>query len=624
MVKPERNGPCPCGSGKKYKRCCALAVTASIPGGAIPARAIPARATPRADHETHRNLGNALRTAGRPAEAVAAHRRALEINPEDPHSHNDLGAALRDLGQIDAAVAEYRRALCLDPRLAVAHSNLGSALWEAGQSEEAEASYRRAIELAPNVAAFHNNLGNVLLHLGRPAAAILSYGSALELKPATASTLSNLASALRDTAQLDAAAKTYRQALALQPQSASIHVNLASVLRLQNKAAEAEAACLEGLRLDPRLPAALVLLGRLRADQGRFGEAEGQFEQARRIDPACVEAWSGIAGIRKMSAADAEWLAQVQRLADGALGSRREARLRYALGKYHDDVGDYRRAFACYRRANELAKRHTPKYDHEAFARRVGAILSSYDAAWLHRSRRADMLSERPVFVVGMPRSGTTLAEQILASHPAVFGANENTFWSEASADHKVPAGDDADQALATLATEYLRLLAEISPDAERVVDKMPANIFCLGLIHAAFPRARIIHMRRNPIDTCLSIYFQDLEAGYAFAHDLGDLADYYLEYQRVAAHWRALLPAESLLEVDYEALVSDQETVSRRMVEFIGLPWNDACLSHQRTRRVVTTLSNWQVRQKVHRGSIARWRNYADHLAPLLRLSAV
>ncbi|HMK86872.1 MAG TPA: tetratricopeptide repeat protein [Steroidobacteraceae bacterium] len=609
------------------------------------------------DHEAHGNLGNALRAAGRPIEAAASHRRAIHLNPRHAGAHNDLGAALRDLGQLDAALASFRQALRLKPDLSIAAINLGDALKSRGQWNEAAASYRQAlrtrpqdaelhdrlgvvlqelgqldeaamchrhaIEIAPGVAAFHNNLGNALLDLGRPAEAVVTYRRALELKPDSAATLSNLASALKDIGQLEAAAQSYRQALELRPQSAPIYTNLAMVERLQNRTADAEASCLRALRIEPQLPSALALLAKLRADAGRFDEAEALFGKAIAADPECAEAWSGVAGLRKMSSTDAAWLAGAQRVADKRLSCRREAHLRYAIGKYYDDVRDYPSAFASYRRANELAKLHGQKYDPQHFARKVDSIIRRYDRDWLSRVRGQGVASPRPVFIVGMPRSGTTLAEQILASHPDAFGANELTFWTSASAAHgALPASGDDDGTIRTLGEDYLRLLDDVSPHAARVVDKMPANIFCLGLIHAALPEARIIHMRRNPIDTCLSIYFQDLERAYAFAHDLDDLAHHYGEYERVVAHWRSALPAESVLEVRYESLVSDQETWSRRMVEFIGLPWNPACLVQEQTARVVTTLSNWQVRQKIHRGSVERWRNYADYAGPLMYLA--
>ena len=222
-----------------------------------------------------------------------------------------------------------------------------------------------------------------------------------------------------------------------------------------------------------------------------------------------------------------------------------------------------------------------------------------------------------------MPRSGTTLAEQILASHPAVFGAGELPYWNNASWAYESSRRDDgtSERTPGELGNDYLRLLEGLSTDALRVVDKMPGNFLHLGLIHAAFPHARIIHMRRNPIDTCLSIYFQNFTTGHSYANDLENLAHYFSEYRRVMEHWRSTLPANAILDLPYEELVEDQETWSRKMVQFIDLPWDPRCLEFHRTGRTVSTASLWQVRQQISKTSVARWRNYEKFVGPLLPL---
>jgi hypothetical protein len=231
------------------------------------------------------------------------------------------------------------------------------------------------------------------------------------------------------------------------------------------------------------------------------------------------------------------------------------------------------------------------------------------------------------VFIVGMLRSGTTLAEQILASHPQVFGAGELMFWGEelAAATARACAqgareirGDDG---LPAAAADYLDLLHRTSADAVRVVDKMPTNFLSLGLIHAALPRARIIHMRRNPVDTCLSIYFQHFEAANTYANDLEDLAHYYREYRRLMRHWRAALTADAFMEIPYEGLTEDLEGWARRMLEFIELPWDPRCLDFHTTARTVVTASKWQVRQPIDARFVQRWRNYEEFVQPLTPL---
>ena len=223
-----------------------------------------------------------------------------------------------------------------------------------------------------------------------------------------------------------------------------------------------------------------------------------------------------------------------------------------------------------------------------------------------------------------MPRSGTSLAEQILASHPAVFGAGELSFWKIASlkvGSAALESGFDG-IVLARLADDYLQLLTRLSPGESRVVDKMPANFAHLGMIHAALSNARFIHMRRNPIDTCLSIYFQNFHVAHSYANDLADLAHYHQEYELLMQHWRSILPPSAILDVPYEGLVAEQEMWSRKMVDFVGLPWDPACIDFHQTNRRVSTFSKWQVRQKINKTSVERWRNYAPFVGPLMRLT--
>jgi tetratricopeptide (TPR) repeat protein len=565
--------------------------------------------------EAHNNMGNALRDLGQLDHAVASYRRALLLKPAYPEAHNNLGNALRDLSQLDDAVASFRLGLALRPAYPELHSNLGNALFDLGQLDDAVASYRRALELKPDYAEAHNNMGNALRDRGQLDHAVERYQRALLLKPAYPEAHNNLGNALRDLGQLNAATASYRQALALTPGFAEAHNNLSIVLRLQGRAAEAEASCRAALAIEPNRATTMVLLADFHADKGQFDEAEALYRRAISIAPQLAEAWAGIARWRKMTISDAAWLADVQRLAAQRLPPRKQAYLRYALGKYFDDVKDFEQAFHNYRQANELAKLYKAKHDRGRLTQTIDFMIGSCDQTWVRRASVQAVTSSRPVFIVGMPRSGTTLTEQILASHPSVFGAGELPFWRAASAAHGSMLG--------RLADDYLQLLADLSPGALRVVDKLPGNFMLLGLIHAALPNARIIHMRRNPIDTCLSIYFQHFQSADSYINDLEDLAHYYTEYLRIMTHWRSVLPPDSLLEVPYEGLIDEPEAWSRRMLKFIGLPWEPRCLEFHRTERAVFTASKWQVRQKINKESLARWHNYEKYVAPLMQLQS-
>jgi len=574
--------------------------------------------------EAHRHLADCLRAQGRLAEALESYRRAVELRPGDNEALINLSGTLLALGRLDEAAQSYRRVLQSQPNSFEAHNNLGNALRDSGQLEEAAASYRQAVAIRPDYAKLHNNLGNALLDLGRIEEAVASYSRALELEPDFAKAHSNLGSAFRELGRLDEAEASYRRALAIRADSAEVLTNLGVVQRLQGRAEEAEASLRRALGIDPKSAPTMTSLAELYADRGEFAEAENLYREVCAAQPDSAQAWAGMAALRKMTIGDSAWITEAQRIARRPLRPRDEAHLRYAIGKFFDDVQDYEQAFLSYRRANQIAKAYSPPHDQQHLARTFEFITQLYDRNWLDRARAGSNSSSRPIFIVGMPRSGTSLAEQILASHPAVFGAGELSFWKVASL--KVGAAALQDGAkrgeLAQLASEYLQLLAGLSPDAARVVDKMPANFAHLGMIHAAFPNARIIHMRRNPIDTCLSIYFQNFHVAHTYANDLEDLAHYYGEYQRLMQHWRSMLPPSAILDVPYEALVADPGSWSRKMVEFIGLPWDEACIDFHQTNRRVSTFSKWQVRQKISKTSVERWRNYAPFVGPLMQLT--
>ena len=717
-MTPGRNDPCHCGSGKKYKKCCAqqpagarrvdagdgpraspveppdlTSLFALLAAGhhaqlesaargllaqheglgilwkmlgaalfnqgkdALAALQTAAKLQPR-DPESQTNLGNVLRAQGRLDDAVSCHRRAIALKPDYADAHNNLGSALRDskrlsqaaasygkaisikpdfamahmnlgdtllaLGQFDEAAQSYRRVLQLRPESVEALNNLGNALRDSGQIEDAAASYRRAVAIRPDYAKLHNNLGNALLDLGRIEEAVASYSRALELEPDFAKAHSNLGSAFRELAKLDEAEASYRRALAIGADSAEILTNLGVVQRLQGRADEAEASFRRALAIDPAAVPTMTSLAELYADRGQFAEAQSLYKKAHALQPESAQAWAGQAALRKMTGDDSAWIREAQRIAQRPLRPRDEAHLRYAIGKYFDDVQDYEQAFVSYRRANEIAKAYSPPHDRQHLARTFEFIAQLYDREWLDRAKVESNSSPRPIFIVGMPRSGTSLAEQILASHPAVFGAGELSFWKTASlkvGSAALQSGGDA-SGLAQLADEYLQLLTRLSAGASRVVDKMPANFAHLGMIHAALPNARFIHMRRSPIDTCLSIYFQNFHVAHSYASDLEDLAHYYHQYRLLMQHWRSVLPQSAILDVPYEELVADQESWSRKMVEFVGLPWDPACIEFHQTNRRVSTFSKWQVRQKISKISVERWRNYAPFVGPLMRLT--
>jgi tetratricopeptide (TPR) repeat protein len=570
--------------------------------------------------EALNNLGNALQELGDCTRAVGCYRQVLALKPDDAEANANLGNSLRQLGQLEEALGCTRRAVALDPAAGVAHNNLGLVLAALARPGEAVASFRRAVELNPRFVQGLHNLGNVLCDTGDYARALDAYRRAADLEPQRADSHWHLGRTLYELGELAESIVSYRRALALQPGHAHAQLGLATALRLEGGLEEAQSLCRALLASEPGHVGALALLGDLSADCGEFAAAQALFQRALVSDAGSAAVLCSIAAHRKMTPADGGWLEAAAQALAKPLPLGHEIGLRYALGKYHDDLGRYPDAFAEYRRANELSRRHGAPYDRAGFERQVDEIIATFDGAFLSAAHPGASTSELPVFVVGMPRSGTTLAEQILASHAQAFGAGEVRFW-QLAAELFEGAGSRTEArggVLADLARDYLARISERSGSAQRVIDKMPTNFLHAGLIHVAFPRARILHMQRHPLDTCLSLHFQNFGDRQPHARDLDSLAHYYRQYVRVTDHWRAVLAPTTLLEVPYEALVANQERWTRRMLEFIGLPWDERCLEFHRTERVVITASRWQVRQKINSGSIGRWRNYEPYLAPL------
>jgi tetratricopeptide (TPR) repeat protein len=554
----------------------------------------------------------------------------LERRPESGIVWQLLSVSLSSQGK-DARQA-LLRAVQFMPGDAAAHNNLGNALARAGQLADAIECYRRALKLRPHFVEARNNLAQAHAGLGDQWAAqgewhkaVPNFQQAVDLNPDFFEACCNLGNALRSTGKIEQALHSYARALQIMPRFAAAHCNRAIALRLLGRAEESQTACEQAIQIDSRLAPAFVVLGELSADSGDFVAAERHFRHAISIEPETAEAWAGLADLRCMTKSDADWLLHAKVKAQHALPPQKQAVLEFAAGKYLDDAREYTEAFAHFSAANEAQRRGRPPHDRQGLVKKVDAIIRGIDAKWIAAARRHASDSLRPVFIVGMLRSGSTLAEQILASHSAVFGAGELPFWGHALTELHTADGSmlGHDEALGRVARDYLRILEDLSRGALRVVDKMPTNFAFLGLIHAFFPRARIIHLRRNPWDTCLSIFFQNFDAAISYANDLGDLAHYFHQYQRLMHHWRELLPADSVLEVPYEELVAEQEFWSRRMIEFIGLPWEPACLEFHRVKRTVLTASKWQVRQKINSHAVGRWRHYVSHLGPLRELTS-
>lgn len=572
--------------------------------------------------QAHNNLGNAFKDLGRRDEAEASYRSALAAVPGYAEAHNNLGNILREGGRLAEAVESYRRALELNPRYPDAHHNLGRVLGDQGQLDQAIESYRRALALRPEQAEAHNDLGMALRALRKPGEAVASYRRALELKPDHAEALSNLGVALQDLGQLEAAIESYRKAIALKPGFAPFHNNLGTALQDQGRLDAALASYETALALAPDDAEAETNLGTALVALGRIDEARHRFERAVRLAPRNPRHFRLLGQTRTFAAGDRE-LADLRALAQDAdsLSEPRQVELHFALAKALDDAGARDEAFGHYLAGNAL-KRKDMAYDDRAVLEHHRRLTGTFSREAIAAAAGAGEPSPLPVFIMGMPRSGSTLIEQILASHPDFGAAGEvNDFETElarlypAGVPEKIPPAAE----LRELGRRYVARLKARAPEALRITDKMLANFQHAGLIHLALPKARLIHSRRDPLDTCLSCFCTLFDKdNLPFAYDLAELGRHYSAYQRLMAHWRAALPAGILLEVDYEELVADLEGQARRIVAHCGLPWNDSCLSFHKASRAVTTASAAQVRRPLYRSSVGRWRPDPELLRPL------
>jgi tetratricopeptide (TPR) repeat protein len=500
----------------------------------------------------------------------------------------------------------------------------GKKLFEQGDYAAALKTYEQLLKANPRQPEALNNVGSIQFQLGNFIEAEKCFRGAITLRPDYPEALSNLGNVLRRRGYLTESESSLRRAIKLKPNYLDAHCDLGLTLALAGDTHGAKGRFRKVLKAKPHHVDALLGMAQAEAMEGDLQEASKLLERVLEANPKNISALAAQTSLRKMSGSDAHWLEIAETAASSGIPYYEEATLRYAIGKYHDDLGDFARAFESFRRANEIFKTAAEPYDRKARTRLAQDLMSAYSRDALAQPQPGGAPTATPVFIVGMPRSGTSLADQIVCSHPAVRGAGESEFWYNAVHDKEghVRHGRLDEQRRKTLADAYLRTLEErAGKEPSRIVDKAPANADFLGVIRSVLPNARFIYMRRNPIDSCLSSYFQAFPLTANFTFDLSDLAHYYKEHQRLIAHWRAALAPGSLLEVPYAELVADQEGWTRRMLEFIGVDWEAVCLNFQDTQRVVPTASYWQVRQKMYTSSIDRWRNYEKFIGPLLDL---
>ncbi len=524
--------------------------------------------------------------------AIAQFQRVLAVMPEHGRAHAALGRAHAARQCFEEAVAHLERALALAPGSAETHNDLGAYLAALNRNEPAVTQFRRACELSPDFAFAHNNLGNALVALGKHQEAVASYRAAFTLNPNFAEAYANMGSALAELHHPGDALPYFERALALNPHLAETHNNRGQ---------------------------AFVALGHL-------SDARDSFVRAIALLPERAQFYHGLAGCTRLSEDDPHFVAMTA-LAENlpSLDEAEQTQLHFALAKAYEDQGRFAEAFA-HLSAGNASRRRRIEYDEAATLANMRRFARALGPEILRRAPPRGDAPDVPIFVVGMPRSGSTLVEQILASHPDVFGGGELMYFADEAAALGADAANLPEvfsslsaEDLAELGARYRRQLQAVAPRAPRITDKLPSNCHFLGLIRLALPNARILHTRRDPIDTCLSCFAQTFSAGLAFSNDLGDLGRYYRSYAELMAHWRRVLPEDAMLEVQYEDLVADLEPQVRRILDYCGLAWDARCLDFHETRRPIITASAAQVRQPIYQRSAGRSRGYGPLLQPLI-----
>jgi tetratricopeptide (TPR) repeat protein len=612
--------------------------------------------------EAHYRLGLIRLQQSRFDDAVALFRRAVKIERQSAEAQHHLAVALNALNRHEEAVERYQKALAINPAFAEAHNNLGYTLQSLGRIKQAVAHYEKALAIAPNYTEARHNLGMGLAALGRHDEAIAQFQAAIALRPNYLEAQRNLANALGTLERYQEAADHYEKVLAMRGDDAEARTAFANTLHLLDRAEEAIAQYEKVLAAKPAHIEARTSLGNTLHRLGRSNEALGHFQQALAVDPADarIHASFGAAQVALGRMKDAReafetaialapskagyyWnLASAHRFAADdrhlaamlglvskphSLDIGEQIDLHFALGKAFADIGEQRRSFEHLIKGNAL-KRQQISYDEANALDRLERIRAVFAAELLREKQGLGDPSNAPIFIVGMPRSGTTLIEQILASHPKVFGAGELRDMGNLAARigdkdavgfPEATAGTSGEE-LHRIGASYVQAVRRMAGDAERITDKMPGNFSLAGLIHLALPNARIIHACRDPRDTAFSCFSLLFSGALEFTYDLAELGRYYRAYLALMAHWRAVLPPRVMLDVQYEEVVADLEGQARRIIAHCGLEWDDACLSFHKTERSVLTASAAQVRQPIYQSSIGRWRQHADKLRPLLQ----
>ena len=574
----------------------------------------------------HSNLGLVFYDQEKLTEAEASQERALALNPGFDRALNNLGSIARDRGDRQRAAELYRQALKVDPASSETVNNLASVLIEAERISEACAFIEAQLEKMPQDAELHRNFGRVFLLECDLDRAETAFRDAISLNPDKAESYVGLSQVLYEKNHPKLALIEAEQATRVDPKCASAFHQVATAKAHLGESDEAISLYSKAMELEPGLTASRLALGHLELEQGNFETARLHFKLAAKSTEDELSALIALAKLEKITPDNPIFQKlEAYKLQAGAMLPQKATAFHYALGECYEKLKRYDDAFRQFETGAKI-KRALVKYDTAETDRLTDDLIKTFDRNMIDRLRLSATQSDRPIFVLGMPRSGTTLTESILNAHPQIFGAGElndlqHLFGGVTSPQHCLPEtiASFSHDALRQRAQDYVEALAKLAPDTPHIVDKMPANFQLVGLIHALMPNARIIHVVRNPLDTCLSCYTRLFERSQLHSYDLVELGSYYNNYVRIMNHWRDILPENAFLTVHYETLIDDFEAEARKIISYCGLEWDKGCLDFHKSKRRVRTASVQQVRQPLYRSSKAKWLNYQQQLRPLV-----
>jgi tetratricopeptide (TPR) repeat protein len=567
------------------------------------------------DFEAHNNLGVSLKNLGRFQEAVNSFKKAISINPNFPNAFFNLGVVLNSIGKPNDAIKCFHKATLLNPNYVKAYNNLGLCLANTGSLTEAEKCFRKAILLNPQFFLAHNNLGNVLKDQNRLEESLISYKNAIAISSNYAEAYYNMGSSLKELGRLEASVTSYTKAISLKPNYGNALNNLALVFEELNIFDKAEKLYRLAISSDPGNFNAINNLGNTLKSMGQIDEAKSCFNKAIDTNPDFVNPYYNLTSIKTFKDRDRHFARMNELYLNQNLTENESCLINFALAKANEDLQYFEQAFLHYSKGNKL-RRKILNYDFKNDITLFDQIKSNSKLIFEHSLNVNDLeVSLIPVFIVGMPRSGTTLVEQIISSHSKVTGAGELLFIDSLGAKIAKGISKISKPSLLDFRKKYLDKLKKISKGNVIVTDKLPQNFRFIGLISSAFPEARIIHVQRNPAAVCwanFKQYFSQLGLGYTYS--LKDVVGYYNLYKDLMKYWIKML-GQRIYNLDYEALVEDQENQTRQLIKYLDLEWDHKCLAPQENKKNVSTASSVQVRKKVYKGSSKQWLKFKPFL---------